>query len=448
MPLTDRHGIYYDKLSKRPNVGGLDLIDGKLFAFGQNNSSIIEVDLNIKAIAFSKINRRRYDCIPPSSNVYSIETANGATVNWYVNNILKATGDSVYLTFDTANRNYDIRAEIVSNNGKAILYNEVDKREGRTAPSATFTELEKSQFCIGDVEEVTLQVSDTLWIQDYLWSTDIPYNQNDSLSATLTFDKAGINKLSIIPDGKWCTGIPTHFEFEVYPEPKDIVTISGVDITCEEVQEYFVDEDYNSQMEWKINDIPLPDTFRSISYLWDYEDGKNQTLAVRAFNYCGTSPEAKINIMVMESPDAIISKKSDSLTTNEGSRYEWYLYEESISEDRSVFIDATGEYYVKITGENGCTSVSDIYKLSSLVALDEHLIKGISVFPNPASQSITIETSKVLFLTLIDVQGIIQHEELLEVGLNHINIGHLKPGNYLLRFQGNDLYFHHKIILH
>ncbi|CAI8157650.1 MAG: Xyloglucanase [Cryomorphaceae bacterium] len=65
---------------------------------------------------------------------------------------------------------------------------------------------------------------------------------------------------------------------------------------------------------------------------------------------------------------------------------------------------ANGDYYVKIISNIQCSNVSDVYSVNN-IGLDEELLEGFEIFPNPATNLLTIRTTGEAQLRVIDAAG-------------------------------------------
>lgn len=98
----------------------------------------------------------------------------------------------------------------------------------------------------------------------------------------------------------------------------------------------------------------------------------------------------------------------------------------------------SGSYNVCLTAYNACGSntVCQMVTASVSVGSVAALFPGVKIYPNPASQSITIEgAGSGTRLSLYSITGALQLEQTLSSTLPvSINIGHLPDGVYLLQF--------------
>jgi len=65
---------------------------------------------------------------------------------------------------------------------------------------------------------------------------------------------------------------------------------------------------------------------------------------------------------------------------------------------------ANGDYYAKIISNIQCSNVSDVYSVNN-IGLDEELLEGFEIFPNPATNLLTIRTTGEAELRVIDAAG-------------------------------------------
>ncbi|HCP41811.1 MAG TPA: hypothetical protein DIT65_08440, partial [Cryomorphaceae bacterium] len=65
---------------------------------------------------------------------------------------------------------------------------------------------------------------------------------------------------------------------------------------------------------------------------------------------------------------------------------------------------ANGDYYVKIISNIQCSNVSDVYSVNN-IGLEEELLAGFEIFPNPATNLLTIRTTGEAELRIIDAAG-------------------------------------------
>ncbi|WP_169312081.1 T9SS-dependent choice-of-anchor J family protein [Fluviicola taffensis] len=93
-----------------------------------------------------------------------------------------------------------------------------------------------------------------------------------------------------------------------------------------------------------------------------------------------------------------------------------------------------GTYTVTITDANGCDMIASITINASSVGLDELVQFGLSVYPNPVTDFVTIQSEKFVIekIQLIDNSGKIVSENKVGTTSSTIETAHLSKGTYQL----------------
>ncbi|CAK9856392.1 unnamed protein product [Sphagnum jensenii] len=135
----------------------------------------------------------------------------------------------------------------------------------------------------------------------------------------------------------------------------------------------------------------------------------SDTITYRVSNTCGSSSTI-LPIMVSNVPVPVITRGHDTLQTQNFAHYQWQLNGTDITGDTAaeIYVNRTGAYTVVVTNESGCIgSASFVVKTTGVNTLDE--AQGISIFPNPASQSCTISLinyhGETISAKLMDMTG-------------------------------------------
>lgn len=164
-----------------------------------------------------------------------------------------------------------------------------------------------------------------------------------------------------------------------------------------------------------------------------------------------------LNLLVNEAPDApILTQNGNELTSSPADHYLWYLENNPLEDDtlQSFQVLTTGNYFVQITNEFGCTANSDTLFILSVGVED---VTGITmkVFPNPTTGYVHIEFEEVqteIDLELIDRGGrVLLQESLAGVGAGErytLDIGNVAHGIYTLRVKSTIGTSNTPLILH
>jgi len=169
-----------------------------------------------------------------------------------------------------------------------------------------------------------------------------------------------------------------------------------------------------------------------------------------------TSPQgcvetsAIVTVTILPRPNASINNldvtnnlcvdPSIKLKANSGAGYIYQWYVDSIpiaGATSQIYIATTpGNYSVKVTNPEGCMKISLTYAIIHPCRLMDDV--SIKIFPNPASQSITISFDETLNdelqISISDMAGnsVLQNSYYSGDGKVLIDISHLAPGCYML----------------
>lgn len=142
--------------------------------------------------------------------------------------------------------------------------------------------------------------------------------------------------------------------------------------------------------------------------------------------------------------DATLSTDGNmiSVFATDGAIYRWYNCEDpevTLSTGNApVFIaPLTGSYAVEITFKD-CIFLSECVDIEISSAWNDFL-KGFTVYPNPASDFVNIETQQYTTIHILHGNGKHAGSAQLTLGVNQLDISRLTPGIYLLRIQTDRL---------
>ncbi len=163
------------------------------------------------------------------------------------------------------------------------------------------------------------------------------------------------------------------------------------------------------------------------------------TVVVKAFNGCIFTDS--IGVYPTVEPAVITVNQFTLGTTADYSHYQWIFENDPIAgaTGSTYVVTKNGDYRVAIEDENGCRDTSDVYKVTNV---DETSISGpsdlaarVSIYPNPARETINIEAPVRVSVIIIDMYGKVIRE--VENARN-FSVSDLSAGIYLLRiFDGN-----------
>jgi PKD repeat protein len=183
------------------------------------------------------------------------------------------------------------------------------------------------------------------------------------------------------------------------------------------------------------------------TYLWN-DASDQQTLditatgeySVEVTDLNGCSNSDTVNVVVNPLPvvdlGADISEENPPVTLDAGAgfvSYEWSTMESG----QTIDVSTNGTYWVEVTDNNMCTN-SDTIVVEFFAGLNESEFVSVRLYPNPASDDITIETSSVsqaMIYRLYDNFGrLIVSGEITSI-VTKLDVSRLTPGNYFVELE-------------
>lgn len=164
-------------------------------------------------------------------------------------------------------------------------------------------------------------------------------------------------------------------------------------------------------------------------------------IKVVAINSCGQSDTTSLTIIVQPAPQPVISRSGNILSvTTTFPSYQWLLNGAPISGATGPTHATTvnGDYSLQVAGSNGCLGQSNIITVDNGTGIDDPLAgNGITIYPNPFSQELTIDMPEKGQLGIIDISGKTVYSCLLEKNRNRIMPGKLAAGSYIISIYGS-----------
>ena len=125
--------------------------------------------------------------------------------------------------------------------------------------------------------------------------------------------------------------------------------------------------------------------------------------------------------------------------------YQWYLNDNLISGATSQYYQPmfNGVYHVVITNiENGCTTISEEYSYPSTLGLTSSENENFLLFPNPASEKITLVIPDLLKdanYTISDASGRIVLQGNVSESFSTVQISNLAKGSYTISLKSDQV---------
>jgi hypothetical protein len=173
----------------------------------------------------------------------------------------------------------------------------------------------------------------------------------------------------------------------------------------------------------------------------------------KVVNEYGCSDSTEKKLRVNEAPvKPIITIQSGTLSSNANKGFQWFDLAGIISgaNQQNYTPPADGSYYVQVTNDSGCSSISDTVLFKKTGISEDHLT-GLSIYPNPTDGTVQIEFSIPVSNADISVFNLLG-ERVLEVkdfnGTKaKMAIGYLSEGIYMIKVLENERSAIQKIVL-
>lgn len=152
-----------------------------------------------------------------------------------------------------------------------------------------------------------------------------------------------------------------------------------------------------------------------------------------------TTTAVTVNVRAL--PEPVITNNNNVLSTGTFNTYQWQKGGVDIpgANNNSYTVSEDGTYTVSVTNEYGCTGVSDPITLSGVGLSDIVSVYGLSLFPNPVSHELYLQSKQAIKNTGIKIINVLGQEVLaqqwMQVAANQslkIDVSALQTGIYYL----------------
>ncbi len=176
-------------------------------------------------------------------------------------------------------------------------------------------------------------------------------------------------------------------------------------------------------------------------YLWSNSSTSScQTVSpVNTTNYSVTVTDANsgtatssLTITVDSVAKPVITPSGSMLFSTAGISYQWNLNGNPISGATGQFYSplTPGNYSVTVNYSNGCSATSDTYIVTGINELSNSLY--ISVYPNPANDNLTIESSQNALIDITNIQGQLIKSIATNSNKTNVDVSALPSGVYFV----------------
>ncbi len=270
------------------------------------------------------------------------------------------------------------------------------------APTTVISPLTPTAFCVGDNCQLDATAVPGNTYQWYDGATAIPGATN----ASYTTSVSGNYKVTIV-DGNGCTGTsavgtPTLLLDTPGMLPGDTVLLCIGDNGTLSVNTNGVTSGLAFQ--WQKNGVDIAGSISS-SYLVTTSGTYKCLVSVPSTTCSTASQSAYVNVNSYPIPTVAFSGTTLS-TPGVYAYYQWFLNTFSVPGATSATYvpTAPGNYRVRVTDANGCTAFSGGYSVFT-VGVQDIDRKYISIFPNPASDRINVQSPYPVNAVISSVDG-------------------------------------------
>jgi len=275
---------------------------------------------------------------------------------------------------------------------------------------------------------------DTLYVCEYGNSRVTKfYSDSSVITNTYTLTQPGHYVAVVTSDGGCVDSVA--FDITV-PNPVKITSLSERDLCEGSSLTLKVTAHDSLSYQWLRNGTAVGATADSLVIT----DGGTYTVISDINGGC-IDTTTGVTVTVRDLPEPVIANNNNVLSTGTFDTYQWQKGGIAISGATSNSYTATedGTYTVSVTNEYGCTGVSDPVTLSG-VGLDKVIAAyGLSLFPNPASAELHLQSRQAIKNAGIKIVNVLGQEVLaqqwLQIGVNQslkIDVAALHAGIYYL----------------
>lgn len=95
----------------------------------------------------------------------------------------------------------------------------------------------------------------------------------------------------------------------------------------------------------------------------------------------------------------------------------------------------TVSLYVENTGGNDTETKTDYITIDTPVSVKDNTTKTVNIFPNPASEQLTVVAENIESITILDAKGLVVYYSTNNNAENNIDISNLPAANYIIKIK-------------
>jgi len=287
-------------------------------------------------------------------------------------------------------------------------------------PAAASTPTGTSELCINPVN-TTYNVTPITNASTYQWTLS-PSNAgvitNNGVSAIVDWNNTftGSSTITVMGSNNCGNGaLSTALNVDINEIPGSSSTPSGPNNLCKNSSNsnYTISPtNFATSYNWDISPSSAGTIIgngTTVVINWNNSFVGQTNIKVAATNNCGSGPYSNnYGVMINNTPPVpTITRSFDTLFSSSSSDNQWYLSNNAINGATNYYYitNSNGNYYVKVTNSNGCSSNSANYYYNSVGIKNSDIASSIKIFPNPTNDIINISGENINSIIVMDIQG-------------------------------------------
>lgn len=237
-----------------------------------------------------------------------------------------------------------------------------------------------------------------------------------------------------VTDDRGCVGLSLPITVLVQPAPSVSITAGGPTTICAGDSVVLTANPSAASYRWSTGETSRSIVARSMTAYY-----------VTATNTAGCSATSAAVYVTVQPvpPKPVISRSGDVLTTPAAFAYQWYYNGVALQGSTNQFLVAgmVGAYQVKVTAENGCSSMSDPFAVNVLSVSQPGYVTAFDLYPDPndgiLQLRLTSERPVPVSIEVMDMLGqrVLRVDEPRPVTrlTRQLDLGAAAAGIYMLR---------------
>lgn len=300
------------------------------------------------------------------------------------------------------------------------------------SPNTTVSLSGPATLCQGDSVKLTVPASGGNIYQWKLNGVNIPGATSNAIQVS-----SGGSYTVLVSSTSGCSATSTARVITVNPRPTSLITYNSPISFCAGSGVVLnVAGAPGVKYQWQRNGFNIAND--TLIYHLATVSGAYTVVASNAFNCSTKSPAVTVTVFPKPQPVLLVNSLVLS-TTQPYSMYQWLLSGQNINgaTGPTYTMVSNGLYSVRVIDSNGCDNTSESYNLGNLsVVRTTGIAESIISYPNPASETVTIENksaSRMNSISILNALGQTVYNAETAVSRQTIYLNNLSGGLYTIR---------------